>query len=461
MKEKRGLQNIVTIRLWKKSAEGRPDQVINSAVERGVPFWDLREEKEGQWRLSTSAAQTRPCLRLARRNGCGTKIIEKKGPGFFLGKLARRKSLVFAGLFFFFALSYASRFIWFVDIQCDNPQLALTVKSQLAAGGVMPGSLKTAAGADYIRLLLKGNSDVTWVGVEFQGSRLTLEVVERQDQSDTSMAGGFDLVAREAGEITEILVLQGEARVKPGDMAQKGQVLIAGYDPARQSSAGEAGPESEAEDSGLAGGSGQKGTGGRGDGENSGSESVAVENTGGQTPEAQAAEAQTAEGKPPQRQERARGLVRAKVSRRITASCPFLEETRQDTGEKVTWYRLVMEDDAAGKSRVWRLNGLNQEPFGQYRQVTSARVLWQSKDGDKRLKLLSTTHLEQESGYIERSLEEAAEYCRELAYEELAKAAGQDYRVMNEEVESAEDDGSGVIRLVLKVDTIELIAGAY
>lgn len=35
MKEKRGLQNIVTLRLWQKGEGIPPDQVVNLAVERG------------------------------------------------------------------------------------------------------------------------------------------------------------------------------------------------------------------------------------------------------------------------------------------------------------------------------------------------------------------------------------------------------------------------------------------
>lgn len=409
MKEKRGIQNIVTIRIWSKSAQSRPDQVINLAVERGISIWELQEEKEGRWRLSVGAAQTRPLLRLAQKNGCGTKIIDKRGPGFLLGRMRRRKSLVFAVGFFLLALFIATRFIWFVDIQCENPRLALTVKNQLSAGGVMPGSLKSAIGPDYIRLLLKTNPDVSWVGVEFQGSRLLLEVVERKEQSDPSMAGGADLVAKEAGEVTEILVLQGQARVKPGDMVQKGQVLIAGSAPAAQ--------------------------------------------PGGTGAESSAAQERA------RYQKMAKGMVRAKISRRIAASCPLLEEVHQDTGNQVTWYRLVVEDDKSGLSSSWRLNGLNQQPFSLYRQVTNVRVIWQNQDGDKRLKLVTTSHKEQAAGYIRRSLEEAAERCRELAYEELAQTAGKDYRVLTEEFETAEDSGQGTIRLVFNVDTIELIGG--
>ena len=410
MKEKRGLQNIVTLRLWQKGEGIPPDQVVNLAVERGIPVWELREKGPGL-QLSTAARWVRPFLRLARKNGCATKIVAKKGPGFVLGRIRRRKSLLVFSLLFFLLLFGATRFLWFVDIQCEDPRLALEVKHQLAAAGIMPGSLKNAYGSDYIRQVLEENPEIAWVGVDFQGSRLALEIIKRQDQREPSMAGGLDLIAKEAGEITEILVLQGEARVRPGDTVAQGQVLIAGYDPAQDSYSGE---------------------NGQGTGREAGS-----------------------------RQRRARGVVRAKVSREIIASCPFLEEIPQDTGREVTWYQLVLENDKKGKNQSWRLNGLNQEPFDLYRQITSVRVLWQNKDGSKRLKLLTTTHKEQEIRYIQRTISQAAERCRELAYEELARAAGEDFRVLNEESEAIEDSGQGEVRLIFKVDTIELVAGAF
>ena len=213
MKEKRGLQNIVTLRLWQKGEGIPPDQVVNLAVERGIPVWELREKGPGL-QLSTAARWVRPFLCLARKNGCATKIVAKKGPGFVLGRIRRRKSLLVFSLLFFLLLFGATRFLWFVDIQCEDPRLALEVKHQLAAAGIMPGSLKNAYGSDYIRQVLEENPEIAWVGVDFQGSRLALEIIKRQDQREPSMAGGLDLIAKEAGEITEILVLQGEARVR-------------------------------------------------------------------------------------------------------------------------------------------------------------------------------------------------------------------------------------------------------
>jgi similar to stage IV sporulation protein len=68
---------------------------------------------------------------------------------------------------------------------------------------------------------------MSWAGLHFQGTHVLIEVVEKMGSPKPPRASE-DLAAREAGIIQEILVLKGSAKVREGDLVERGQVLIQG-----------------------------------------------------------------------------------------------------------------------------------------------------------------------------------------------------------------------------------------
>ncbi len=426
MKTKNSMQNRVALRLW----EGEPERAVNMAVSRGIPLWQLKETEKGVWQVETSIEGIRPLFRLARQNRCRLKIIGKKGPAFLLAKMKRRRSFVVGGLLFILLLFGVSRFIWFVDIQCDDPQLNLAAREIAGAYGLTPGSLRSAVHQDEVRDgLYRSLPGVSWVGIEMRGSRLILTVVEKKNQTDPSMVGRGDLVAANDGVVKEILVLQGTALVRPGETVYKGQVLIAGYQALTQEEWQARWKSQQREEA-------RRQKAGLGPKESSGEEND----------EEQAA-------KKGLRLLPARGVIRAEVHREILQESALREEIHRDTGRETTWYRLKVLD------QEWRLSGLPQPPYEIYRQVINVKTLWQDKDKEKQVQLISVTHKEQSISIEERDLQQAAAESIRLAKEELLRQTPLDCRILREEVRPGQEL-EGKVQILWSVVTLEDI-GEY
>lgn len=426
MKTKNSAQNRVALRLW----DGEPDRTVNMAVSRGIPLWQLKETEKGIWQLETSIEGIRPLFRLARQNRCRMKITGKKGPAFLLAKMKRRRSFVIGGILFILMLFCVSRFIWFVDIRCNDPQLNLAAREIAGAYGLTPGSLKSAVHQDEVRNgLYRSLPGISWVGIEIEGSRLTLTIVEKKNQVDASMVGRGDLVAAVDGVVEEILVLQGTAMVRPGETVRKGQVLIAGYQPLTQEEwlarwKSQQREEERRQKAGL--------------GPKEGSEE------------------EDAEEKAAQKGLRllpARGVIRARVNREILQESALREEIHQDTGEETTWYQLKV------LGQEWRLSGLPQPPYEVYRQVVNVKTLWQDKNQEKEIQLISVTHKEQSLSVQERDLQQAAAESIRLAREELFRQTPLDCRILREEVRPGQEV-DGKVQILWSVETLEDI-GEY
>jgi similar to stage IV sporulation protein len=400
------------------------------AVSRGIPFWRLQETEKGVWQAETSIEGVKPVFRLARQNRCRVKIIAKKGPAFLLSRMKRRRSFILGGLLFILALFCISRFIWVVEVRCNDPQLNLAAREIAGAYGLTPGSLKSAVHQDEVRSgIYRALPDISWVGIELEGSRLILTLADKRNQMEPSMVGRGDLIAAEDGVIAEILVLQGTAMVKPGETVRKGQVLVAGYRPFTQAEWAAAWQNRQKEEA-------RRQKAGLGPKENSPEEEEA----------AQAADKGL-------RLLPARAVVRARVRREILGESVLRQEIRKDTGEETTWYQLRVAD------KVWRLSGLAQPPYGIYRQVVNVKTLWQDKDKAREIQLVSVTHKEQRLLIQERSLQQAAAESHRLAQAELLRQTPADCRILREEIRPGQEL-AGKVQIIWRVETLEDI-GEY
>lgn len=400
MIHKVNMQSLVTMIITGQS----PEKVINMATSRGIPVWsikdlsgqaeqglegDLKGQVNQQWELQTSVAGVRPLFRLARRGNCRLKIISKKGPIFWLSFMKRRKSLVVGGLLFCLGLLSFSQFIWFVEVSCPTPLLEQSAREIMGEYGLTRFSLRSAVDIDFVREQLTIRlPEAAWIGVELVGSRLTVEVVEKKDQADPELFGDGDLVAIKAGVIQEILVLQGTSRTQVGENVQEGQILIAGLQ------------YSDKTESGW-------------------------------------------------QPIRARGLVRAKVERRIEAECPLQEEVFTDTGNEAVWYQIQT------KGRDIRLNGVPAPPYDAYRLVKNVKTLWQGRNQGDIVEFITVIYKEQSRSVIQRNVQEAVTEGLRRAQKSLLQEMPEDCRILRQEALPVSKETDGMVRICLLIETLE------
>ncbi|HHX73818.1 MAG TPA: sporulation protein YqfD, partial [Firmicutes bacterium] len=121
-----------------------------------------------------------------------------------------------------------SSFILFISVE-GNEKLETDYLLQLAGeAGAYRGLLKEKLDKDAVaNRMLIAEPGLEWVGLQLEGTRLIIKVVEA-NRPELEPQGPADLVAAKDGLVTDVLVIMGEARVKPGDTVRRGQVLIEG-----------------------------------------------------------------------------------------------------------------------------------------------------------------------------------------------------------------------------------------
>ncbi len=209
---------------------GALERLLSAAARRGVPMWGVR-------RLSGRSAtahmrapdlyRLRPALRATRTR---VRVVGRQGAPFLLRKAQRRFALC-AGLVLALCCALAATsLVWEVRVTGVDDSLAAVIGASLAQKGAVPLAYKPALDLRALEAdLYEEFSELTWVGLRFEGVRLVAEGRLR-----TAPPALFDrdqpcdLVATRQGVIERIIVLEGTAAVQPGDIVQPGDVLVRG-----------------------------------------------------------------------------------------------------------------------------------------------------------------------------------------------------------------------------------------
>lgn len=213
----------------------QPERFINFCLTSGIALWGVKKRKD-QLIVWIYASDFKNIRAAARKSKVRVKLLRRFGLPFLLKKLRRRKVLAMGAVFFVAAIYWLSGYVWFMEIQGLKSIPAGEVNQILEAEGLRVGArLEGIDEKAAEKRLMNDLPSVAWAGIRFQGTKVTVEIVEREGVFAEKTDSG-DLVAGKDGVITECIVLSGEKAVDIGAQVKEGDVLI------RSVPAGEAGP---------------------------------------------------------------------------------------------------------------------------------------------------------------------------------------------------------------------------
>ncbi|WP_067922967.1 sporulation protein YqfD [Alicyclobacillus shizuokensis] len=205
-----------------------PD-VIVELQRRGIP---MRHVRLGQGRATLLAGvRDFPAVyRVCRARRVKIRFIERSGLPFTLRRVRRRKAFV-AGMLLFLLLVYAqSQLIWRVNIDGVSEESEASLRQAAAEAGLYVGAWKGQV-RDLDRLqadIQKRAPNLTWVGVNIQGTVARVEAVEKVPDVPEKPQQPHNIVAAKPATIRRVFATRGKSVVRPGQVVQPGQLLISG-----------------------------------------------------------------------------------------------------------------------------------------------------------------------------------------------------------------------------------------
>ncbi|MFQ8600190.1 MAG: sporulation protein YqfD [Oscillospiraceae bacterium] len=203
------------------------ERFINLTSREGLNVWDT--EKHGEIMTACTPVKHYKKMRgIAKKTRVRLRVRERHGLPFWLHRYRKRRGLFVGLLVFFVFLGFMSNFVWSVEVKGNVTIPQTVIIETLEELGLKSGSFKPALDLDSIKdsLILKVPK-LSWVGVQTNGSKVTVNVKERvmppEMVPDDSPC---NIIASKTGQIRSMTVYDGQAVLKVGDTVAKGDIIV-------------------------------------------------------------------------------------------------------------------------------------------------------------------------------------------------------------------------------------------
>ncbi len=208
----------------------RFERLLNMAVRDGIRIWNIRRVGAEVSRcdiLIRDYFRLRPLL---KETGCRSHVENRDGLPFWLLRVRRRAGLAIGAVLFFIGLYMLSSFVWSVEVTGTkhiDPARVIRAADEI---GIKQGAWKVKLKEPLLlqKELLSLLPEAAWVGIDIQGTKVRLQVVEKEAPVKPLATGPRHLVAKKRAVIHKILPEVGKSQVTNNQLVEKGQVLISG-----------------------------------------------------------------------------------------------------------------------------------------------------------------------------------------------------------------------------------------
>ena len=168
--------------------------------------------------------------RLTEERGLRISDARPLGLSAWLSFLRRRPGIPAGMVLCLLAALILSQFVWKIDINGAAAYQA-EIASYLSESGYAPGILRNHVDALALeRELTRRYPRIAWFHVYVSGVRMVVDVTPGVPMPGLPSGVPGDVTASHAGIVTSVQVFAGTAKVRAGDVVQKGQVLIEGFE---------------------------------------------------------------------------------------------------------------------------------------------------------------------------------------------------------------------------------------
>ena len=207
-----------------------PSGLLNAAVAEGAALWDAESRDENTLRLSCWESQLPQLERLAERGGCELRVLARHGGSGNL-RFARRRFVLLAGLVLAAAaVAVSLLFVWQIELRGNRRLSRGELLRALSDCGFSVGSFWPGTDTEKLKSEMQLRCPgIGWIGVNVSGSRAVVLIVERTEKPPIAGEGApAELVAKHSGVVRRVSVLEGQAKVAPGQVVTEGETLAAG-----------------------------------------------------------------------------------------------------------------------------------------------------------------------------------------------------------------------------------------
>lgn len=206
------------------------ERFINECVRQGIVVWDVKKPGTHALSFSMYLKDIKKIRRVVRKNDCKLRFIGKKGLPFLVQKAIYNSGFLIGAFLFLIIVTLLSNMVWGIKVEGAKPETEHLIIKELKKLGVEKGKLQffIEDNESLQRHLEEAINDITWIGVELNGTTYHFEVVEKNQPDPPEQYSPRDLVANKTAIIKKLIVEEGKPVKAVNDLVKKGDILVSG-----------------------------------------------------------------------------------------------------------------------------------------------------------------------------------------------------------------------------------------
>ncbi|KUP07234.1 stage IV sporulation protein [Bacillus coahuilensis m2-6] len=220
------IQGTIFVKVQGKGVE----RFINNLVRHNIFIWNVKRVGTETLTFYISVHDLHNLRRASRRTECHVTFVKGQGLPFYAKRFMLNLGFAIGTFLFFLMLILLSNMTWRIDVAGASPETEHQIKQTLEEIGVRKGKFQFLTPTPEIiqKELSYQLENITWIGVELQGTSYQLQVVEKNEPEETESVSPQHLVAKKSGTIVKQFVEEGKSIVGVNQFVKKGDMLVSG-----------------------------------------------------------------------------------------------------------------------------------------------------------------------------------------------------------------------------------------
>ncbi|MEH7334029.1 sporulation protein YqfD [Neobacillus drentensis] len=216
----------VTVKVSGKGVE----RFLNILARNGLHIWNIKRHGTETITFKMRLEDAKNIRHFARHSECNISFLQRSGVPFLFKRLLKNSGFLIGAGIFLFILLLLSNVIWGIEIKGAKPATEYQIRKELDKMGVKIGKLQFFVdNVEGIQRRLTNNvGDLTWVGVELNGTTYHLQVVEKNEPKKQKQLLPQNLIAKKKAIIVKMDIEYGQKVVDRNDHVEAGQLLVSG-----------------------------------------------------------------------------------------------------------------------------------------------------------------------------------------------------------------------------------------
>ena len=207
-----------------------PERFINYCILNRIAVWNIKKTNSGLYmNITVSDYKNIRNFRKSIDKKMKIKLIKKYGSPFIIARFLKRPGIILGIIVLVLVNMFFSQFIWSIEVYSKGNLDKDRIVSACEKMGVFVGVSKNKIDTyNLSQLLALDLSEVAWLSVNVEGTKLTVNATIASDTKDESLSKPTNIVASHDGVIKYAKIKNGKRMFEIGQAVRKGDVLVSG-----------------------------------------------------------------------------------------------------------------------------------------------------------------------------------------------------------------------------------------